>query len=479
MRILICCFLLIIIPPVVGQDVKGGLTPSQKNLHTDYFILHQISISGNKQTRDKIILREVKAKPGDTIYPQHLSAFIHQCQENIFNTSLFNFVAVTPVIADSSSHFLDIEVTVIERWYIWPIPFFELSDRNFNTWWETKNLSRLSYGIDLEVSNVRGRNESLVIPLHLGYNEKIGFGYRFPYLNRKQTIGFGFGLFYTRNRQIAYQTNNNKQLYLFDKKHPPFQSWNVYAELKYRGDIYNTHTLRLTYTSSSFSDSLLMQNPDYSFSQDKHLNYFHLYYQFKSDHRDIHFYPLTGYYVDFEISQQGLDLFSPDKLKIMTLKMNARKFWKVSSRWYFAAGFTGKISPQTPQPYFLNKGLGYGREFARGYEYYVVDGNNFGLIKSNLKFALFPQRTILLPFLRNERFGKAFLAIYLNFFTDLAYVDNFSVASRKKNDLENQLLAGFGAGLDMVTYYDIVLRLDGSLNKMGKPGLYLHFIAPI
>ena len=42
----------------------------------------------------------------------------------------------------------------------------------------------------------------------------------------------------------------------------------------------------------------------------------------------------------------------------------------------------------------------------------------------------------------------------------------------------NEFLYGYGLGIDFVTYYDIVFRVEFSANKFGETGLFLHFNAP-
>lgn len=50
-------------------------------------ILGSISLFGNKKTKDKIILREIPAKLGDTINADELSDLLKKSQQNIINTS--------------------------------------------------------------------------------------------------------------------------------------------------------------------------------------------------------------------------------------------------------------------------------------------------------------------------------------------------------------------------------------------------------
>jgi len=127
----------------------------------------------------------------------------------------------------------------------------------------------------------------------------------------------------------------------------------------------------------------------------------------------------------------------------------------------------------------MDRAIGYDRDIVRGYEYYVVHGNNFGIMKNNLKFALLPTREFNVNFIRSEKFSKVHYAFYLNAFFDLGFVDNFFPQQELNNELENTLLMGYGLGLDFVTYYDLVFRFEYSFNRMNEHGFFLHFIAPI
>ena len=113
----------------------------------------------------------------------------------------------------------------------------------------------------------------------------------------------------------------------------------------------------------------------------------------------------------------------------------------------------------------------------RSFELFVVDGKHFGLFKTNLKYALVTPRKSDLRFFKSEKFRKIHYAAYLNLFVDGGYV-----AQDKQyafNSFQNEWLTGFGLGLDLVTYYDLVWRFECSVNRYNKPGFFLHFVAPI
>jgi hypothetical protein len=97
-------------------------------------VINTITISGNHQTRPSIILRELAFHEKDTIRESSFHHLIRAGSENIFNTTLFNFVTIDTVPAGGDPERMDVKINVVERWYIWPWPYFEISDRNFNTW---------------------------------------------------------------------------------------------------------------------------------------------------------------------------------------------------------------------------------------------------------------------------------------------------------------------------------------------------------
>jgi hypothetical protein len=67
----------------------------------------------------------------------------------------------------------------------------------------------------------------------------------------------------------------------------------------------------------------------------------------------------------------------------------------------------------------------------------------------------------------------------MNLFVDAGYGAYDQDYGKETNDLQNSLLLGYGAGLDFVTYYDVVLRLEFSVNLKNETGFFLHFRAPI
>lgn len=439
------------------------------------FVVRKIIFEGNKKTKSKILRRELMFTEGDSIKVSEWRDLRVRSAKNLFNTGLFNFVEIE--VRNLQNHHADIVVSVKERWYIWPIPVLEIDERNFNTWWETRNFSRLSAGLFLTHNNFRGRGEEVKLLLMGGYNQKLGVSYSAPYVNKKKTIGLGFQSIYTLRHEVNIKTEFDKQQYLKLEDKPIQRDWLSSVHLSYRPNYYFTAFLQLRYRQYEFADSLLEANPDYAPNASPELQYFATYLKLKLDHRDYQSYPLDGYYVDGEFYKYGMGIFDND-LNIWKVQTTMRKYWTLSRRWYAATGLVLRYSAgMDRQAYLFNKALGYGRDYVRAYQYYVIDGESFALLKSNVKFALIPPKRLKLKFLKAEKFNTIPYAFYLNLYFDAGY------ASAKypgpTNRLPNEVLFGYGLGLDFVTYYDAIVRFEFGLNRMNEYGIYISFIAPI
>ena len=165
-----------------------------------------ISITGNRRTKSYIILREIQFKTGDSLIIGQLASIMEQARRQVFNSNLFSEVSVTPVIISANE--ISISVTVREKWYLYPVPQFQLTDRNYNEWLKTYNgdFERVVYGIKFAHYNFSGRGDQLRIYLLNGYSRNISFSYNTPYSNSKLSEGFRIFGGYSQNKeiQVAY-----------------------------------------------------------------------------------------------------------------------------------------------------------------------------------------------------------------------------------------------------------------------------------
>lgn len=432
-----------------------------------------IHLSGNKKTKSQIILRELDFQVGSWLQSESLEARLLQNRNQVFNTHLFNVVEMT-YSSDSLAQ-IEVSIELVEKWYIWPYPVIKFADRNFNIWWETKDIGRLNAGINVNHNNFRGRAEKLMIRGIWGYTRQLEVAYEIPYIDKKKHHGFYTVLAYQSNKEIWHKAENNRLQFLFDPTKRAIKA--AYGEMAYiyRPAIFTKHQFGVGVQDLWVSDTVLLasENPNYLAGQlDRQFSLF-FHYTFKWDRRDIAYYPLKGHFIEFNFTPRYLTL---TKELYASMYLNAEKFFRLNDYFFAGLGFRGKISAPENQPYSLYQSLGY-KFFVRGFEPYVVDGQHFGLLKSNIKACLF-KGDIRIPRIKMEQFNRAPSALYLTLYADAGYVYS-SRFQEPGNTYQNSLLSGFGAGLDIVTFYDRVMRIEYSINGFGRKGLYLHFTAPI
>ena len=430
-----------------------------------------IEILGNNRTKKEIILREVTFQKNKKYNKDILNETIKESTENLNNLKLFNFVEIT-----KNEGNIYIEVT--EKWYFWPYPVFEISERNFNTWWDEfkandySDFSRLNYGIFLNWENFRGRNELLQFKIRRGFKEHYLLSYQIPYFNKKKTIGLNTNLQLFRRKKTHYQTIDNQLLYFEDENKYTANDYEANIELLYRKNIHYKHALKLHYFSSTVNDSVRIKNTNYLANNSNSGNFYKSTYSFTDEHRDYVVYPLHGHQFSAEATKY-FEGTSP--INHFELKARAEKYIEPVNRLFLGSSFAVKLASYGYQPYSQEEGFGY-NDYVRGYEYYVVDGQQFWLSKTALKFAIVEKTEFEIPYVKMKQFNKSHYSIYLGVFSDMGYIrDNQNKAS---NPMQSKLLWGKGISLDYVTYYDKLLRIEYSVNHLGEKGVFLHFSNP-
>ncbi len=436
-------------------------------------IIKEIKIIGNKTTKEKIIIREIPFMIGDTIASSDLNKVLERTKSNLLNTLLFNFVTVEPVYFDDTH--ISIYITVEERWYWWPIPIFNVEEPNFNTWWQTKDLERINYGMFLAKENFRGRKETLAFKFQGGYTEQTGVRYTIPYINKKKTNGLSMRLSYSRNHEVNYNISNNQIDYY--RSDNDYLKKEIQANIGYeiRPKLYNKHSFSGEYTNVQVTDSVIVLNRDYLSEAKNDMKFITLYYTFKRDTRNFKSYPTTGYYFDFQIVKDGMGIMDK-KLNALSFSSQIRKYWQLSDRFYFSGSVKTMLTVK-PSPYYFYNTVGFSNDFIRGYELYVINGQNSLLMKTQLRYALVKNKIFKFNAIPADKFNKIPLAIYLGAFFDSGYID--SDINYRNNSLMNEPLYGSGVAIDVVSYYDMVFRMEYTINKLNEKGLFLHFIAPI
>jgi outer membrane protein assembly factor BamA len=423
---------------------------------------------------ERVIVRELVLQEGDTVLSsEQLYYLLERCRQNVYNMGLFNTVRVLPLYITASE--VIVTVTVSERWFYWPTPIFKYSDPNFNTWWLTRDFRRVYYGAFLYRYNMRGRNETLYAKVQLGYAKEFALRYRFPYVDKKQRWGLAFGAGRTRQDEITTGTVGNKRDFITLRGKETRAEWKADVEATLRPAFDMRHAFRVAYTSAVTLDTVNVAFPNYFVDGSNNLRFFSLSYSFSYDRRDNRIYPLSGSQTLFRAEHHGLGRFDKDDVDLTTLYGGYLRSWKTGKRWSLGGSLRGKASIGPRLPYYLQQGLGYD-DYVRGYEYYVVDGEHYVLGKANVLWALVTPREYVFENMHSANFRTLYLAIYLNLFADYGYVWDSRYAQR--NPLANSLQQGYGLGVNVVTSYDQVMRVEYTINAASERAFYLHFAQP-
>ncbi len=432
----------------------------------------EISIDGNKRTKKKIIQREITFKVGDRIAQAQLSEIIERSKQNIQNTGLFIKTEAETLIENGK---LKINFTVSETWYIYPFVIFELADRNFNVWWREQNrsLERVNFGIRGIHLNLTGNRDKLKLTVQDGYTKKYELDYFFPGINKAQTLGVFANVFFSRQREIAHITENNKLGFYNFEEEFQLRRFRVGGGLTYRPGFYTTQTVKLTYSDNAISEDVaFVENPDYFFNNDVIQRHFTLEYNFTYDNRDIKPYPLSGRLFSASIQKDGFG-FIKDVNALKTV-LTYHHYFPFTKKISVAVIGSAKINLlRHKQPYTHVSSLGWGDDVLTGYELFVVDGLDHGYIKSAFRFQLLNREFNWGKLMFIRQFRQMPLKVYFVINNDLGFVNAPFYDSY--GTFNNQALWGGGVGLHFVVYFDKVIKIEYNINKFGDRGLFLNF----
>lgn len=445
-----------------------GLTRSDSST---YLKLNRVIVIGNEKTLDRIITRELSMQTGDSVRRTALDSVLQWDKNRIYNLRIFNSVKIH-ALELPGGHF-DLLVEVAERWYTFPVPIFQLSDRNFNDWWQNygHKLNRVNYGVKLYQYNFRGRNELIKLTAQFGFSRRLDFTYRIPYVNKKQTHGLTFLASFAEPKNLAYQTTDHRLDFLSTRETLRTRYYGGVVHT-FRKNFFETHNLSVEYEHGTIADTIRKLNDNYYKSR-SFLRFGTLTYWFNSDHRDVLAYPLKGY--AFTVSIKKIGVLPSDHLNQWAASLSYAWHKPLPRNFFFSNYTLGYSVTPSNLPYAQYYALGYGLQFVRGYEVRLIEGPGILLNKTTLKKRLY-NRVLNLRFLPWEKFNKLPIALYLKAYTDFGYVVNFPYYKERNlnTSLSNTLLSGHGLGLDLVTAYDSVIRFEYSYSNDGRWGFYLN-----
>ncbi len=445
-----------------------------QSIPASYIVISDIQFKGLKKTKERIVRRELDFVEGDTLQLSTLTAKLQENEKRLLSTALFNIVKSNIENWDTEAKKATVSFTFVEAWYLYPVPIFELADRNFNVWWneQGRSLDRVDYGIRFDHINLTGRRDYLKLKYQLGYTRKYELKYTYPYLDKAQQWGIITNLFYADNRELSYVTLGNKPTFFStpdDRR--ILKRLRLGAELTRRSGLYAYHSFKLEYHNNRVDQVVADLNPDYFFNGNTGLKFLFLQYQYRIDKRHFFQYPDDGWSADFTLKQEGLSWLG--NFSNTAVLGSLEYYHSFNDRWIWASNVRAKTNiTRDPIAFANNTGLGYVQDFIRGYELYVQDGTDYVHHRMYLSFKFLDKLLNFDRYMPVHQFKLLSLKSYIRGQIHLGYAHEPRYTDT--NEQNNRLLIGYGPALDILMYNNFLFQIEYTYNHLGESGLYIH-----
>ena len=452
--------------PIIAPIVTDSVVKSDTGTKLKY--VAGIAVYGNVKTKPFIVEREFSFKQGDYVPAAELPGKLEFARQQLINTGLFIQVEVR--IENQFEDIVFITVLVKERWYIFPVPYFKLIDRNFNEWWVTQNasLKRVNYGAKIIHNNFSGRNDKFNLWLITGYNRQISLRYERPFAFKSLKFGYNIFINFNKQKELNYGSTNSKQLFYNNPDDFVRQNMRIQADITYRPAILTRHIFRVAYVTENISDSILIRNPNFLPGGLGKVQFPEISYTIRHYNTDYNIYPLKGFQIEASLTRQG-GFKGP--VDATTLRVISSYTQPVSPKAQIQYQYGGVLRVPFNQPFYMNQLFGYGSIFMRGLEYYVIDGvaGSVGRVTGRHRLMQF---IVPLPTsTKNKRKFEVPIMLMGKVYGDAGYAYDKNAGS---SILNNKFLYSGGAGIDIVAAYDMAFRLEYSFNQFGESGFFFH-----
>jgi hypothetical protein len=432
----------------------------------------KVNYIGLKRTKESTLNKLIQLNGKQLEKADTLKVF-SQAEIDLYNTKLFAQVNHTTKIEGNQ---IEITFKVIERWYTYAMPYFDLIDRNFNEWWVTRNheLDRVIIGADFTQKNTTGHNDDLSFSFLAGNQTRLALDYELPNNFKNGKYGIGFSAQYHAYRNINYDNEFN-QLAFYASDDVLLKRWLGQVSLSYHLDFNRELWFKIGFQNESVDQTIIDLNPNYNGINDLNELFFGFtHIGIRLDNRDIRGYAQKGQLIWAELSGFAFSKHS----SINFIELNARytrhiPFFKNGD---LAVSSIAKLSPEKDRPYYLNRSLGWGINSIRCYDYFVADGNSFFAQKASFRYRVIDSK-INLKRIKWQPFQVIPIKAAPKVFFDVAYVNNLKYLSQ--GDFLNRPLYSYGLGLDLVVFDDAVWRFEYGINHQGHAAFFLNFTSAI
>lgn len=437
-----------------GYLVSQSIVPQ----NIKYDSISTVKVKGLKRTKLVTIHRELN-------YIEGVKLFVNDSLINRWELRLSSLNLFTDVNVFRKNDTLHIEVT--EEFYYWLNPVGGFADRNFHNWLLNPKLSRLYFGGDFLFYNLFGLNHTCTMTLVGGFNQQVGLGYEWP--NSK----FGKGwlgkvkFLYSRNHEIWLKTENNQVVFYQIEPDYAQQVTAISAKFSKKLSYESSFEIGESVDFYRIDPSVYFLNKDYLLGGNElTMNTLSCGYAF--DSRNQRHYPTDGTELKLGIDFQHLISNNRSVRNINSFNAKLRKFIPLGK--FISLGMAlasqyrfGNLN------YLMSRQLGYGGEYVRGYEQYVLDGAGFVVAKFSLRAKLFDQKIKVRTFSKAVNYENAPLAVWLTVFSDNGKVISpYMNQSFLGNSLQKEYLKSLGFGIDILAYYDLLTRFDVTRNHFGN-----------
>jgi hypothetical protein len=318
-------------------------------------------------------------------------------------------------------------------------------------------------------NNVTGRNDHLNLWFISGFTQQVSLRYENPGIDKKLQHGINIGFGFRRNRELNIgmdpkPENANKLLFYKDMDKFIINQHYVDFTYTYRPAIKTRHSFRVSYANIAINDTVVKLNPGYFSSSANRVRYVDFGYNLSYINVDYIPYPLKGFSGDANIYKR-----IGKNSDFWQLGGRGNYSFRVLPKSYMQLQAVGVLRFPFNQPYISNNLMGSANTYMRGLEYYVIEGVAGGIGRATLKNEIvsFNLRNPI----KSKSHDKIPFRIFIKGYGDVGY----SYAKNYTNSrLNNKLLYTWGAGIDIVTFYDIVLRFEYSYNQLGDRALFFH-----
>lgn len=434
------------------------------NLNAQNYTLEKINISGNSRTKSEYIFWALTLKEGQVYSENQIKEECKNSHGRLLSTNLFNDVQLETEKKDSS---FTLHLKLIERWYYWPIPFIELSDRNVNQWWDFNfDPKRTNYGMYLFLYNLRGRNETLKLTYGRGFTKIIGFNYRIPLLNFEKKWGIDISVFRRINREFSLRTFQDKQEFYSNFDQDLLTWWDSHLKLQHRKSQYHLQEIifKHAHTTLNIDENMKELNKHFLFGEDKQ-NKYAISYTYQYEKTNNKYYPLEG-----AVYGGSFETALVNSIGLLESELYYKGYIPLG-HWFFSHNYKGMVRWFNAKDYRINRALGY-KQNIRGYELNVIDGNAYVLTKLQMRYELLKHKSYHFPMIPIKSYRVLPLGLYAGFFTDFGYVNSTQI---NQNKLNNTLLYSLGLSLDAIIFVDWVFRFEYSYNPHSQLNFALSF----